>query len=217
MPEVLSQLPQAIATLCELTGATEFHFAHIYQGKREFKGVDLSVRLALFGFMSRIFQMYQFPVFVQTFDPISLDAIKVSGGFPDRCGPFDLSSPAETALLFLLLRVKWFLEEKAETARVFVDEGYKKDGTALLIPTFASVFADGLVCFARSNSVLPIQMADFAGFALNREQLLVGKNPLNALDVGLLEILAPVVQNFWNILIKTERFQHVGEDWCRIP
>jgi hypothetical protein len=55
MPEVLDQLSRAIDELQRTTGASEFHFADIYAGRREFKHVHLQVRLALFHFMADLF------------------------------------------------------------------------------------------------------------------------------------------------------------------
>src|SRR5262249_46662510 len=84
----------------------------------------------------------------------------------------------DLALFFLLLRIKWYLEKEyagGRQARVFVDEGFKKNGVAIRMPRFARQFADGLVCFARSDTILPIQLADFAAFALNRNQILLSK------------------------------------------
>jgi hypothetical protein len=48
---------------------------------------------------------------------------------------------------------------------------FKKSGAAIKIPHFERQFADGLVCFARSDAIQPIQLADFAAFALNRHQV----------------------------------------------
>jgi hypothetical protein len=63
--EVLHQMPGAIKELTSVTGATEFHFADIYNGRKQFKTLDLNLRLAFFRFMSHIFQVYKFPILVQ--------------------------------------------------------------------------------------------------------------------------------------------------------
>jgi hypothetical protein len=205
MPEVLEQLPGALQELERLTGAREFHFADIYAGRREFKGIDLQVRLALFEFMAHIFSVYQFPIIVQTFDPETLSYLhsRSEGKLPDRLPPFDFTKPEDTALFFLLIRVKWFMEQTPEypkvKARVFIDEGWKRNGVAIRIPTFEDVFGDGLVCFCQSSSILPIQLADFAAFALNRTQLIGGRNKRSSLDIHLLKILSKVVYNYVNI------------------
>ena len=203
MPEVVEQCPEAVEELHRITGAEEFHFTDIYAGKGEFKGLDLQVRLSLFRFMAEIFQIYEFPVFVQTLDPISLDDIQRHGGFPDRVGPFNLRKHDDMALLFLLIRIKQYIEghrkAPSEVARVFADEGYKRYGTAIHIPAWNYVFADGLICFARSSSIYPIQLADFAAYALNRQQLLLNKKKLSDLDKELLVILSKIAWNYQNI------------------
>lgn len=219
MPEVLVQLPQALQGLEELTGATEFHFADVYAGRGAFAEVSFKRRLAIFQFMAYIFDTYRFPIVVQTFDPDTLESIHLRGRFPARIGSFDMTKPNDAALLFLLLRVKWYVENNRtdlELARVFVDEGYKRDGTALAVPQWESVLADGLVCFASSRSILPIQLADFAAFSLNREQLLLHRHKLTMRDVELLGTLEPVAHNYMNIDTPTLALRLVddGGEWA---
>ena len=205
MPEVLEQFPGALHELKDATGATEFHFTDIYAGRKEFKGVDIQVRLKLFEFMAFIFLHYQFPIIVQTFDSETLaDLRKRSGNqMPDRIPPFDLTREEDTALFFLLIRLKWFMEKTPEfphvKGRVFIDEGYKKNGVAIKIPTFETVFGEGLVCFGKSSDIMPIQLADFAAFALNRTQIIGGRDKRNSLDQRLLQILSQVAFNYLNI------------------
>jgi hypothetical protein len=67
------------------------------------------------------------------------------------------------------------------------------------MPTFKDCFADELVCFARSDTVFPIQMADFAAFCLNRTQLILAKPELSDLDRHVLEILSPMAWNYVNL------------------
>jgi len=100
------------------------------------------------------------------------------------------------------LRIKWYLEKEyvgGSQARVFVDEGFKKNGVAIRMPRLAGQFVDGLVCFARSDTILPIQLADFAAFALNRQQILLSKPKLSELDRELLAMLTPMAWNYQNI------------------
>lgn len=201
MREVLEQFPEALDELSRLVPSREFHFGDIYAGRREFDGLPIAVRLAPFEFMATIFRMYRFPIIVQTLDPNSLGEIRRRAKFPDSIGPFNLARPADAALFFLLLRVKWHLQGQAGPglARVFIDEGYKNNGIAIRIPTFDEVFADSLVCFARSSSIPPIQLADFAAFCMNRTQLLLAKDELSSLDRTLLGILSPIAWNYVNI------------------
>ncbi len=201
--EVWSQLPAAINELRKQTGGDEFHFAEIYMGRRQFKSVSLQIRLAIFRFMAYIFGTYRFPVFVQTLDPNSLQDMRSQVSLPDRFGPFNLNKHEDLGLLLLLWRMKWYLENgysvDQRLARVFVDEGYKKNGVGISIPPLDTVFADGLVSFARSDSIAPLQLADFAAFCLNRTQLLIGKSELSQLDEQFLRIIEPLAWNFQNI------------------
>ena len=200
--EVWRQFPRALSQLGRTVGATEFHFTDIYMRRREFRDVPLATRLGVFRFMAHIFATYRFPVFVQTLDPDSLDDIRGRADFPERLGPFNLKKHEDLALFFLLLRVKWHLEQRysgSDTlARIFIDEGFKKSGAAISIPPLKTVFADGLICFARSDSILPLQLADFAAFCLNRTQLLMGKEQLSELDLSLLRIIQPLAWNYQN-------------------
>lgn len=208
MREVMVQMPAALEELKESVGADEFHFTEIYSGKKQFKGVDLQVRLNLFVFMAKIFTEYRFPILVQTFDPETLADVqsRSNGQLPDSIPPFDLTSCNDLALFFLLIQVKGFLQEtemRGKNARVFIDEGFKKQGIALRIPSFENVFADSQICFADSSSIFPIQLADFAAFSLNRVQLIGGKQDRGSLDNEVLRILSPIAFNYVNIK-KTE-------------
>lgn len=211
MREVLEQFPEALDELSRLVPSKEFHFGDIYAGRKEFHGVPVAVRLALFEFMATIFRTYRFSVIVQTVDPNVLGEMRRGGKFPDSIGPFNLARPVDTALFFLLLRVKWHLQGQMERglARVFVDEGYKNNGIGIRIPTFEKVFADGLVCFANSSTIHPIQLADFAAFCMNRTQLLLARAELSDVDRKLLEILSPIAWNYVNI----EKQVVSLEDW----
>src|ERR1043165_7889499 len=68
MGEVLQEFPRALDELKRVTGATEFHFADIYAGRKEFAKdkVGLQVRLSIFRFMAYIFTTYELPILVQT-------------------------------------------------------------------------------------------------------------------------------------------------------
>jgi hypothetical protein len=62
LPEVLDQFTKALDELKKQTDAKEFHFTEIYQGRKEFKNVDLHIRFALIEFMASLFSSYRFPV-----------------------------------------------------------------------------------------------------------------------------------------------------------
>ena len=202
MAQVWSEFPKAAAELRKQTGAAEFHFADIYMKRGSFQDTALPTRLAIFEFMADIFGTYGFPVLVQTLDPVTLSDVRERADFPSKFGPFNLAKHEDFALFFLLLRVKRHLEQtyaqNNRLARVFVDEGYKKNGTAIVLELLRDVFCDGLICFGKSDVILPLQLADFAAFCLNRMQLLIGKSELSELDMSFLEIIQPLVDSYQN-------------------
>lgn len=210
LPEIWRQFPAALNELRSVLGGKEFHFADIYMGRREFKEVERDVRMSLFRFMAHLFVAYRLPVIVQTLDPSSLSEWRELLSLPDDLGLFDFSNHEHLALFMLLVRVKLYLKqtfpEQDRRARVFVDEGFKKDGRGIVIEPLQPEVADGLVCFARSESVLPIQLADFAAFCLNRVQLLVFKPRLSWRDREFLELTSTFATNYQNL-------EHIHVAW----
>lgn len=194
--EVYKQLPRAIDGLREsVPKACEFHFADIYAARKEFKGVEANIRLAIFRFMARVFAEYHFPIIVQTLSPNFLAKFPVSSDFPAQFGPLQTTHHDDLALIILLLRIRQklltVLQEEAPI-RLFVDEGRLKNGQAFVVPQLKNVFCDGTVFFASSETVLPIQLADFAAFTLNRWKILTSKSDLNEFDKEFLRIVTPV-------------------------
>lgn len=104
-------------------------------------------------------------------------------------------------ILLLLSRIRQHLKERRPgvAARVFVDEGFQKNGRAIQFPTFAPEFANGMVCFANSKSIYPLQLADFAAFGMNRTQMIIGKEKLSERDLRFLRVYSRIAQNYQNI------------------
>ncbi len=201
--EVVNQFEEVIPLLEETFGVNEFHFADIYGKRGKFENVPLNQRLAIFKFMASIFQSYLFPIIVQTFDPITHADVMSRVNIPKRIGPFNLENVEDLGLLFLLWRLSKFIRENpglaSKQSRIFVDEGYKKNGVAINLDGWKNWIADGLVCFAQSHTILPIQLADFAAFSLNRSQIIINKPKKSDLDIAFLEILSPIAWNYQNI------------------
>lgn len=201
--DVLDQFPQALAFLQELgLNDPEFHFTDIWAGKGEFEKLDLQQRLAIFSFMAEIFSTYSFRILVQTFDPNNAKDVQDRATWPQRFGPLKFDEHADLALIFALVRIRLYLKSLADgnaTACVFVDEGRLPSGNTIVLPGLAPTFHDGTVLFASSQLVLPIQLADFAAFVMNRWQLLRVRSELSDLDKTFLEIVTPIAENFVNI------------------
>lgn len=201
--EVCEQMPGALDEMKLQIGAGEFHFTEIYRGAGAFKDTPLNVRLALFAFMRHIFTTYMFPVVVQTLSPDNLAEIRRRAPFPDKVGPFDMSQPSDAALLFLLLRVKWFLAEHradfGSPAFVALDEGFRPVGRAIEVPNLGHVFHRSRLFTVSSSDFYPIQLADFAAFCIGRTQWLLTKDTRSRTDDAFLEIMADLRLNIINL------------------
>jgi hypothetical protein len=67
-----------------------------------------------------------------------------------------------------------------------------------------------------STTVLPLQLADFAAYALNRQQILRGRKKLSALDRTLLGIFTRASLNFQNIPTVSVEIDEEG-GWVESP
>jgi len=159
--------------------------------------------------MASVFSKYQFPLIVQTCDSETLADIRErsKGQIPDCIPPFYLTREEDAALFILLIRLKEYIEKMPDfpnvKTRVFIDEGYRKNGVIIKIPTFETVFSEGFICFCQSCTIKPIQLADYAAFSLNRSQLIGGRGKRNSLDKRLLQILSRADFNYLNIEKRT--------------
>ena len=201
--EVMDQLPSARSALQELgLNDPELHFTDICGNRGEYRKLDAQQRLGIFRFMAYIFTTYRFPVLVQTFDPANATEVRNRADWPDRLGPLKFSDHEDLALIFALLRVRLHLKTLTggnATACVIVDEGRLSSGSSIVLPGWAPTFFAGAILFASSRLVLPIQLADFAAFVMNRWQILRVKDSLSDFDKTLLEIISPIAENFVNI------------------
>ena len=203
--EVFEQMPGCLQELREKTGATEFHFMDIYRGSGQFRLVALDIRLAIFAFMRYIFASYNFPVLVQTFDQSDLRELRTRAVFPNRVGPFDMSKTSDTALLFLLIRVKWFLQQNENEFTIpsyfVLDEGFRQADRAIEIPKWDAILNKSSIFSTKSSSFLPIQLADFAAFCIARSQWLLNKENRSYSDDAFLKIIAGNCLNIVNLPI----------------
>ncbi len=158
-----------------------------------------------------MFDVHKFPVFVQTLTPGQVLEVHHIAPIPSLLPHFDLTKPADCALIVLLLRVKAHLEGQSPVvpACLFVDEGLRKDGRAIRIPSWSSAFAEGMICFSRSDVAFPLQLADFAAYSLNRSQILLAKQHLSDLDLEFLRIVQPLAVCFQNIPVGFADLQSV--------
>ncbi|MFC1761191.1 hypothetical protein ACFL6U_03825 [Planctomycetota bacterium] len=211
--EVCAQLPGALDELKSQTGANEFHFMDIYRGSGRFASVSFERRLAFFAFMQHIFTQFMFPVLVQTFDPVDLRDLKTRFAIPKKVGPFNTKHPSDAALLFLLLRIKRYLERHPNDfvlpGYVVLDEGFRPSGRSIEISTWGDVLQRSSIYTARSEIFLPIQLADYAAFCVGRCQWLLSKEKRSRSDDVFFPIIADLRANIVNL---SEMIVDLG-DW----
>jgi len=150
MAIVLKLLYQQIRELNVSTGATEFHFADIFNGRKEYSSIDWTFRLNIFKRLADIFGMFRFPIFVQSLDAISGPKWRQhwqEKGLPSRVAGFNLDKYSDLALFTLLLRVIQYFDKQQEQqgnemrkARVFIDEGFKRNGVEIESSLFSGHF-----------------------------------------------------------------------------
>jgi hypothetical protein len=214
MAETLRSLGRLLWQLRSTVGAPEFHFSDLYNGKRKFATLALRERLQLLRLFVQLFDKNDLQILVQTYDPeqVARMAQHLDHQSP-AYGPLRLDQHEDAALLMLLWRVKEYLASAAMdrvAGRVFVDKGRFSNGT-MIGPIFPPYIAEGRIFFADSSSIFPIQLADFAAFALNRSQLLFGKAELSRLDREFLELVSPLAMRYRNIA----KFFLSHEEWIR--
>jgi hypothetical protein len=198
---LMDQMPGALEELRRAGGESEFHFVHIYNGTGLYRKISIATRLAFFEFFAEIAVSHDIRFLVQSIDGTTsahvLDAAAVT--LPKTPGLLDPSSNKDLSRLFLLIKLKNYLLGQlrpGETAPIFLDEGWKRNGLALPVPTWNPPFYEGLVMSADSRNVWGIQFADFAGFVLTRSQILLGRDPLSSLDLSFLEMASKITPLF---------------------
>jgi len=221
MHEIADEIGGALEELESQTGASEFHFTEIYRGAGAFKDAPLPLRQALFAFMRHIFELYMFPVLVQTFSESDLTDMHARAGFPPKVGVFDLHQPPDASLLFLLLQVRRFLAAHASEypapAYVVLDEGFRPADRAIEIPSFRQHFHRSSIFTARSSEFRALQLADFAAFCVSRTQWLLTKDKRSKVDEEFMEIMAGLRLNILNLPeVSIDRQSWTPQDYERI-
>jgi hypothetical protein len=143
--------------------ASEFHCTEIFAGKKNFKGIDVTVRLHLFEIIRReLFLRNNIQFLVQTISSETLAELRARGLFPEQCpdrlGPFNLKNQSDVALLLLLIQVKQFLganTERFPTAPyAVIDEGFRKPDKKIQFEYFDAMFHGGCLYSVRSSEFI---------------------------------------------------------------
>jgi hypothetical protein len=201
MAVLVDALEDAVEDLGSRFQAMEFHACDIFNGKKGFRDLSVEQRLEPLAVMAELIEHFELPILVQSFDATTLATI--SGRLPPRAGMFSTADPAQAALAVLLGKVRIGLEETAMHHApwdILVDEGLYKNGSVMRIAGWERAIRFGEIRFVRSVDFLPLQLADFAAFAVNRMTHLVGKGgPPSVPDKLLMRIAEGIKDHFVNL------------------
>ncbi len=180
-------------------GVHELHFIDVFGGRRKFENVQPDKRFALIAGMIELFKAFDLHVMIQSMEDRDLDAWRGGFNIDADFGPFNLKKSKDFALFFLLVRIVSRLNAMPgpiAPAYVFVDEGWKQKNRVMRFGGGLGAATLEAIMFGSSREIRPIQIADFAAFALTRSQVLIGKTKFNRWDREIATLLGPFVRTF---------------------
>ena len=189
----------------EKTGASELHFNDIYMGRREFKAISTDTRMNILWQTGELLIRYKVPIVVSAMDSQRVAHWRRFFGISkERLGPFDITSPRDCALLDLTMEVASVLTSlkhaQRDSAICIADAGIIKPNMSVRLPgAIWNAFRDNQVAFADSKLVLPLQLADFAAFAVARNQWIMHKPDRKEEENDLIFLLSNVLQYAHNV------------------
>jgi len=143
-------------------------------------------------------------------DPKTVQEIFKGMDIPNNMSFKDLA--ITYALGGLIARIHEYLKETISTdkqAVIFCDHGFRKSNISLPLPIKLDSIYNNSIFFIDSKKHPGIQLADFAAFILNRQQVLFNsqKEKLSNKDITLMLEIQPMLhlfQNTTNIEVKAE-------------
>lgn len=194
--KVIECLEHLTGILSERHGTNEFHFVDIYNRKNCFKHLSADEVISIFEMFSDLFEHFQLTIIVQTRDPI------LQQDNPN----FYIQPPSvkDEAFSLLLGRITSYLKklkpEKFRPCYIVSDIGEKNISNDLQFNK-NSLYAIDKVLHFHSNDFIPIQLADFAAYFINKTMHLIDKGvKRNEVDNKLIELFSSYNFNVLNLL-----------------
>lgn len=181
-------------------GATEFHFAEIYNREGCWDGLPPTGNLAVFAFFARIYSMYRWPVVVSTIDERTFadHGVTSMSGVVDG---LDLSQRADVSLLMLCAKFKdAYKESLAEPLTVRVDQGANTPGSKFGNAVFGNWIGQYSGKYASSADEPLLQIADFVAYCVNRATYLATKNKRSETDIWFMQMVGAMSVNSPDIM-----------------
>ncbi len=200
---------------------SEFHFSDIFGGSREFRKISWDNRLGIINTLSQAFAELKYTIIHQSLDPSELPEWKKALDLPPKLSVFNFKKVEDTALFILIQKIKLHIRSQQNhqlsKAHVIIDEGWKKNGVGLISEVlFGNEFDSSKVVFGSSHEIVLLQLADFAGFVLNRMQIAGSKEQISKKESHFLQVVKPMIGLYNDVTHKqfllhnkTEKIQQV--------
>ncbi|MEO5968316.1 MAG: hypothetical protein ABIQ95_00190, partial [Bdellovibrionia bacterium] len=190
-----------IGEVLQKTGFKELHFVDIWNRNGEVKNLSSEDVYAFFEFATKLFESCQYPILVQTLSPDTLKEQPIIP-IPDNMNPeLDPNSVPGRALYFLLYRVIEHIKLRPDLCpiSIFVDAGLRPSGTSNQLGEGPLSYLR-FIHFGSSDSILQLQLADFAAFVWNRMQWVATKPKMSEMDMRLLDLISAANLNWIDAL-----------------
>jgi hypothetical protein len=179
----------------------EFHFVDIYQGKKDFKNLDLDKRLGIFKVFSQLYKRYNCPILIQSLTDDDVIRNRLTEIRKHKKYGFDFSKNSHLCLWLLIVRIineegfKSYLPD----IEIFVDAGIKKPDYLQEIDLLDGFSKNSSIVYRDSASDELMQFIDFIAFTINRNRWILTNNSKKPLDRLILEMSEEASFNVLNM------------------
>ena len=173
-------------------GTDEFHFADIYNRNKNFKSIQIEETIDILETFTELFQTYSLRIVANTVNAMYTDHITKNQTELDQAlNAIKLPVCDKSySMLFTYTKAKQHVEEltrRAHISKIICDEGLKKKGTTLSIPS-----TNTTIEFKDSADDKLLQLADFAAWFMSRSKNIFDKiqktQKVSELDAIILDI-----------------------------
>lgn len=178
--DILSQIKSDL-------GPTEFHFVDILNGNGEWENVEDETRLQIFEGMCDIFSEFSIPCVVNTWSPNHYKKNNISIKEIPNLEFFDKSNYEHFAFYIALLKsVKYVCQNNLVPVTIFCDEGMKRAGSTVELSILKNIAESSAIHFESSARNIYLQIADFAAYCFNRQQMFINKDVKSSTDIRIM-------------------------------
>jgi hypothetical protein len=171
-------------------GITELHFTDLVNKRNQFSPLEYDEVVSLIQMLSSAFTHFTLPFFVQTVHKDTLKENRIKDKF--TLDNFNMEKNEDAALMILLIRLKSYLakEYPNQTVEFVMDEGRRKNGVYETFKILKNVSVDDEIVYKSSRDFIPLQVADFFAYSVNRMQMTAVKPVKTEYDKLILDAIS---------------------------